>query len=83
MLKPNKIKKTVWAEMTSQEKKTHLNLIKQWEAEKALEIKKKKRSPEAAAIRVARRKAEREQKAVISAEKKAFKAALYADVQYY
>lgn len=83
MLKPNKIKKTVWAEMTNQEKKTHLNLIKQWEAEKALEIKKKKRSPEAAAIRVARRKAEREQKAAISAEKKAFKAALYADVQYY
>ena len=83
MLKPNKIKKTVWAEMTSQEKKAHLNLIKQWEAEKALETKKKKRSPEAAAARVLKRKAERERKAKIAAEKRAFRATLYADVQYY
>lgn len=83
MLKPNKIKKTVWAEMTSQEKKTHLNLIKQWEAEKALETKKKKRSPEAAAARILKRKAERERKAEIAAEKRAFRATLYADVQYY
>ena len=82
MLKPNKIKKTVWAEMTSQEKKAHLSLIKQWEAEKALQPKKK-RSPEAAAARVLRRKAERDQRAMLVAERKAFKSTLYADVQYY
>ena len=83
MLKPNKIKKTVWAEMTSQEKKTHLNLIKQWEAEKALQTKKKKRSPEAAAARIANRKAERERREKLAAEKQAFRDTLYAEVQYY
>ena len=82
MLKPNKIKKTVWAEMTSEEKKAHVSLIKQWEVEKALQPKKK-RSPEAAAARIANRKAERGRREKLAAEKQAFRDTLYADVQYY
>lgn len=83
MEKPNKIKQTIWAEMTSQEKKAHLNLIKQWEEWKKQQPKKKKRSPEAAALRIENRKAERERKIAAVKRRQYLKAHLYAEVQYY